>query len=123
MDSPQQTPFPHSVEFAAKDSSRFQRVLAMVGTDNVYTVLPSTLLEMLGVTPQWEAPFTFPLGSWENLPMAEVLVRIGVQERTTVCVFGKADEQPVLGRHTLTAFGLAADHETKLLVAANLFLA
>ena len=85
-------------------------------------MLPSTLLEMLGVETEWESRFTLPGGGWKMLPMAEVRVRIGGQERTTVCVYGKADGEPTLGRHTLAAFGLAADHDEQKLVQADMFL-
>lgn len=54
--------------------------------------------------------------------MAEVRVRISGQERTNICVYGKADGEPILGRHTLAAFGLAADHNQQGLVQADMFL-
>jgi predicted aspartyl protease len=56
------------------------------------------------------------------LPMAEVRMRINGEERTTICVYGKADGEPILGRHTLAAFGLAADHDEQKLVQADMFL-
>ena len=85
-------------------------------------MLPSTLLEMIGVSSEWESRFTLPSGGWEMLPKAEVRMRINGQERTTVCVYGKADGEPILGRHTLAAFGLAADHGEQKLVQADMFL-
>ena len=94
----------------------------VAGSDNIYSVLPSTLLEMLGVDTEWESRFTLPGGGWEMLPMAEVRMRIGGQERTTICVYGKAGSEPTLGRHTLAAFGLAADHEAQKLIQADMFL-
>jgi len=54
--------------------------------------------------------------------MAEVRMRINGEERTTICVYGKADGEPILGRHTLAAFGLAADHDEQKLVQADMFL-
>ncbi|MCH8988130.1 MAG: hypothetical protein IIA92_04910 [Chloroflexi bacterium] len=110
------------IEIGPSDGSRFQRVIVVAGSENIYSVLPSALLEMLGVAPQWESRFTVPGGGWEMLPMAEVRMRIGGQERTTICVYGKADGEPTLGRHTLTAFGLAADHGEQKLVQADMFL-
>ena len=56
------------------------------------------------------------------LPMTEVRMRINSQERTTICVYGKSDGEPILGRHTLAAFGLAADHEAETLVQPDMFL-
>lgn len=110
------------IEIGPRDGSRFQRVIVVAGSENIYTVLPSTLLEMLGVNTGWESRFTLPGGGWEMLPMAEVRMRIGGQERTTICVYGKADGDPTLGRHTLAAFGLAADHEERKLIQADMFL-
>jgi len=49
-------------------------------------------------------------------------MRIAGQERTTICVYGKTDGEPTLGRHTLAAFGLAADHEKGKLIQADMFL-
>ncbi|MBO19045.1 MAG: hypothetical protein CL732_00715 [Chloroflexi bacterium] len=110
MTTPPKT-FHSTIEICPREGSRYQRVIVVSGSDNIYSVLPSALLEMLGVNPEWESRFTLPGGGWEMLPMAEVRMRINGQERTTICVYGKADGEPTLGRHTLAAFGLAADHE------------
>ena len=110
------------IEIGPRDGSRFHRVIVVAGSDNIYSVLPSTLLEMIGVSSEWESRFTLPSGGWEMLPMAEVRMRINGQERTTVCVYGKADGEPILGRHTLATFGLAADHGEQKLVQADMFL-
>lgn len=121
MTTPTNT-FHCSIEIGPRDGSRFQRVIVVAGSDNIYSVLPSALLEMIGVETEWESRFTLPNGGWEMLPMAEVRMRIGGQERTTICVYGKADGEPILGRHTLAAFGLAADHAQEELVQADMFL-
>ena len=121
MTTPTNT-FHCSIEIGPRDGSRFQRVIVVAGSDNIYSVLPSALLEMIGVETEWESRFTLHNGGWEMLPMAEVRMRIGGQERTTICVYGKADGEPILGRHTLAAFGLAADHEQESLVLADMFL-
>ena len=76
-------------------------MIAVDGAENIYSVLSSTLLGMLGVGTRWESRFTLPGGEWEMLPMAEVRMRIN----------GEADGEPILGRHTLAAFDLAADHD------------
>ncbi|MQG34553.1 MAG: hypothetical protein FI717_09660, partial [SAR202 cluster bacterium] len=116
MTTPPKT-FHSTIEIGPREGSRYQRVIVVSGSDNIYSVLPSALLEMLGVNPEWESRFTLPGGGWEMLPMAEVRMRINGQERTTICVYGKADGEPTLGRHTL-----AADHEEEELVQADMFL-
>ena len=86
MSTPTNT-FRCSIEIGPRDGSRFQRVITVAGSENIYSVLPSTVLEML--------------------PMAEVRIRI--------------DGEPILGRHTMAAFGLAGDHDEQKPVQANLF--
>ena len=86
MSTPTNT-FRCSIEIGPRDGSRFQRVITVAGSENIYSVLPSTVLEML--------------------PMAEVRIRI--------------DGEPILGRHTIAAFGLAADHDEQKLVQADMF--
>ena len=44
--------------------------------------------------------------------MAEVRMRFN----------GEADGEPIFGRHTLAAFGLAADHDEQKMVQADMFL-
>ena len=79
--------FRGSIEIGPRAGSRFQRVIAVAGSENIYSVLPSTVLEML--------------------PMAEVRIQI--------------DGEPILGRHTMAAFGLAADHDEQKPVQADMF--
>ena len=86
MSSPTNT-FRCSIEIGSRDGSRFQRVITVAGSENIYSVLPSTVLEML--------------------PMAEVRIRI--------------DGEPILGRHTMAAFGLAGDHDEQKPVQADMF--
>jgi len=46
MSTPTNT-FRCSAEIRPRDGSRFQRVITVAGSENIYSVLPSTLLEML----------------------------------------------------------------------------
>ena len=121
MSTPTNT-FRSPSEIGPRDGVRFQRVIAVDGSENIYSVLSSTLLGMLGVGTEWESQFTLPGGGWEMLPMAVVRMRINGEERTTICVYGKTDSEPILGRHTMAAFGLAADHDEQKLVQADMFL-
>jgi len=86
MSTPTNT-FRCSIEIGPRDGSRFQRVITVAGSENIYSVLPSTVLEML--------------------PMSEVRIRI--------------DGEPILGRHTMAPFGLAADHDEQKPVQADMF--
>ena len=114
--------FHQAIDVGPADGSRFQRLIALVDPATTYAVIPTTLLTTLGIAPQWRETFQTAGGGQEELPLAEVLLRINDLQRTTVCVFGKPDTQPVLGTHTLLSFGLAVDAANQRLVPANLQL-
>ena len=115
--------FNQPVDLGPKDGSRFQRVIAAVNTGYTYTVMPSPLLEMMGVDPEWTDLIEGADGQQQEYSVAEVRVRIGDRVRTTICIFGRPDSQPVLGKYTLDGFGLAVDQANNRLVPAKLFLA
>jgi predicted aspartyl protease len=77
---------------------------------------------MLGIDPYWTGVVELASGSSEERSFAEIRLKIGDAERTVVCVFGHQDSQPVLGSHTLQAFGLQVDSGTGGLVAARVLL-
>ena len=114
--------FNQSVEVGHRDGSRFQRVIAKVDPGNTYTVMPGPLLTMLGIEPEWSQQFELADGRREERSLAEVRLRIDDSERTTICVFGQPDSEPVLGAHTLDGFGLEADSAGQKLVPRRLFL-
>ena len=97
------------VHVGPRDGSRYQPVIAVVNTGSTYAVLPSPILSMLGIDPFWTGIVELASGG-------------GDAERTVVCVFGQQDSQPVLGSHTLQAFGLAVDSATGGLVPARVVL-
>ena len=111
-----------TVFLAPKDGSRFQRVIATVSAANSYSVMPSALLEMLGIEPQWTSTFSGADESQTEHSVAEVAVRIDDRERATICVFGEANCTPVLGKYTLDGFGLTVDQGAGKLAPATLVL-
>ena len=66
-----------------------------------------------GLPEQWK-------GSRVEHSLAGVGLKIDGQKRTTICIFGKADSQPLLGKYTLDGSGLAVDNETASLVPQDL---
>ena len=119
--------FNHAIEVGPKavgpkNGARFQRVIARVDPHTTYTVMPGPLLTMLGIEPQWSQHFELADGRREEHSLAEVRLKIGDRERTSICVFGQPESEPVLGAYTLQGFGLAVDPATNALVPARLFL-
>lgn len=106
-----------TISLGPADGSRFQRVIAEVRPGSHFSIVPSPLLEMLGVEPKWTEMVTSPGGGQERFFATEVRIRMDDRERTTICLFGGADSQPILGKYTLDAFGLAVDGAGDKLVA------
>ena len=104
------------------DGAQFQRVIAVVRTSSHFSIMPSPLLQMLGIDPQWTEVLRESGGSEEEHSLAEVRIRIDDRERTSICVFGPADSQPVLGKYTLDAFGLGVDEASGRLVQTQISL-
>ncbi len=111
-----------SIGMGPADGAQFQRVTAVVRPGSHFSIMPSPLLQMLGIDPQWTDMLREPGGSEEEHSMAEVKIRIDDRERTTICVFGPADSQPVLGKYTLDGFGLTVDEAKGKLVPADIHL-
>ena len=114
--------FNHSIEVGPKDGARFQPVIARVDPHSTYTVMPGPLLTMLGIESEWSQQFELADGRREEHSLGEVRLRIDGQERTSICVFGQPESEPVLGAYTLAGFGLQADTAGERLVPASLFL-
>ncbi len=112
-----------SIGVGPAGGAQFQRVIAVVRIASHFSVMPSPLLQMLGVDPQWTDGLRGSDGNETEHSLAEVRVRIDDRERTTICVFGPADSQPVLGKYTLDAFGLKVDEAEGKLVQAQPFIA
>ena len=86
------------------------------------TVMPGPLLTMLGIEPGWSQQFELADGRREEHTLAEVRLRIDDLERTSICVFGQPESEPILGAYTLDGFGLEADPAGQKLVPRRLFL-
>ncbi|MFA0782616.1 aspartyl protease family protein [Fervidibacter sacchari] len=58
------------------DQSRFEQIEALVDTGAIYTVVPSDVLERLGITPQFRRRFRVADGRVVELDMAFVSTKI-----------------------------------------------
>ena len=114
--------FHYPIALGPKDGSRLEAVDALVDTGSTYTVVPSPILEGLGISPEWTSVFELADGRQEEYGLAEIRLRLDDQERTTICIFGSPGSEPLLGAYALEGFGLAADSVNGRLVPARLFL-
>lgn len=86
-----------------------ETVEALVDTGATYILMPGPLLERLGVRRQWTRPFSLADGRSIEYGLGETTVRINGEERTSVCIFGDAATEPLLGVYTLEGFMLGVD--------------
>lgn len=112
-------PFNQTVDIGHANGARFQRIIAQVDPASFYSIMPAAVLTMLGVESQWTWVFQLADGSQVQRHLAEIGIKLEGQQRTTVCVFGEPQSEPVLGKHTLDAFGLDVDETNQRLVAAQ----
>jgi predicted aspartyl protease len=93
------------------------RVLdALVDTGSIYSWVPGTLLEELGLTATDNVEFQMANGESEFRDAVEALIRIDGRVRHTICIFGAEKDLVLLGAYALEGFGLAADPVNQRLV-------
>ncbi len=105
-----------SFEIGDPEGRRWETVEALVDTGASYTLVPRPLLERLGVAARFRQPFILADGRQADCDMAETLVRLNGQTRTTLIIFGEEPAVPLLGAYTLEGFGLAPDPVNRRLI-------
>ena len=100
----------------------FSAVEAVVDTGAVYSMMPKSFLEGLGISATEEQRFTLADGNLHSYGLGEARFRIEGRERTTPVIFGE-DGVYLLGAVSLEAFGLIADttHQ-RLIPSPELYL-
>ena len=87
-----------------------------------YTLVPGSLLEGLGHTPDHNLRFSLADGSITELSVSQVTIRINGDTRVVSCVFGGDDAEPLLGATALEGFALGVDPLNHTLVPVVLKL-
>ncbi len=108
--------FNQRMEVAASEGGTFRAVEALVDTGAIYTWLPASILQEMGVRPRFRRPFITADGRQIERDMATVYVRINGREHATPCIFGDEGSQPLLGVVTLEELGLGVDPVNRRLV-------
>ena len=101
--------FSVSIEIGDIEGQRFEEMEALVDTGATATVLPTSLLEQLGITPTKRRTFEYANGVQAELDMAPVMVRIEGDETPTWVIFGEEGTDPILGAHALEGLLLGVD--------------
>lgn len=116
------------VTFEVGDPSgtRYEPIEALVDTGASYTMIPSPILERLGVRRERTETFELADGRTIELDFGQTSVRVAGRAVITLVVFAEPRSQALLGAYTLEGVQLAADpvHQRlvpipRLLLAVN----
>ena len=108
--------FRYPIQIGTPDQGRFEQVEAWVDSGAAYTWIPAPLLRRLGHTPRFRRRFRIAHGRFIEREVGLVPIRIGDEVIPTLCVFGDARSEPLLGAFTLEGFGLGVDPVNRTLV-------
>ena len=108
--------FTVAIEIGDPTGTRWKRVEALVDTGATYSWVEGEVLRQLGVEPQFRRRFVTADGREIEREMAETVVRVDSEQRTTIVIFGDTGSRALLGAYTMEGFGLAADPVNRRLV-------
>jgi clan AA aspartic protease len=105
-----------------RDQTHWQRLDLIADTGAIFSVIPSSTLDQLGISPYAEETFTLADGSEIRLPMGDVFIRIDGKARTVPTIFGEPTDTPLLGVTALEILGYAVDPRTRKLEPTKMLL-
>ena len=94
----------------------------MVDTGSLYSVVPGSILDELGIARDEEETFSLADGSLVEMDIGLALMTLEGRSRTVHVAFGTDDEIIPIGAMTLERFGAAADPVNQRLVPARITL-
>ncbi len=95
----------------------------LVDTGAIYSVVPASILETLGVTRRNPRTFTLADGTHRTYDVGEAFFELGDDAGTSQVVFGPEGVTPLLGAFTLESLGLMVNPVTRELLPMRLVLA
>jgi clan AA aspartic protease len=105
-----------TIEIALREEGPYQRVETLVDRGALYTWLPASILEGMGVKRTMRRHSVLADGRTIERDLGQVVVRINGQPLYTLCTFGDEGPEPLLGSYTLEGFALAPDPVNQRLV-------
>ncbi len=104
-----------------REPSRFIEFTGIVDTGAVYTVVPRSLLEEVGLEPVERRRFK-AFGSFVERDVGVAEVEIMGRRGGVTVIFGEVDDTPVIGVTALESLGLEVDPIKGVLREATLYL-
>lgn len=88
----------------------------LVDSGATYNIIPSSVLEQLGIRPLRKDTFTVATGERKTWSMGGVELQMDGRSGWSMAVFGPAETPPALGAHGLEALGLGIDPVNRRLI-------
>lgn len=104
------------VQVSATNRREFVQVEALVDTGATHTLLPSNLLQSLGIETIDRVSFQLADERLVEYEVGEARIRLDGRERTALVVFGPEGATALLGATTLELFNMAVDPINRRLV-------
>ena len=103
-------------EIGNLNGDRFQQVEGLVATSTMYTSIPASILQDLGVAPTETIEFELADGSTAERQLGDARARVSGKEVLTTVIFGQDTDSVLLGAYTLERAHLAVDpHRQQIL--------
>ena len=101
--------FSYQIEIGDPEGRRFETVEALVDTGASFTLMPTSLLQRLGVEPHTKETFVLADGRQVEKDVGRTWVRAGGRAEITLVVFGDEGTRPLLGAYALEGLALGVD--------------
>jgi clan AA aspartic protease len=105
-----------------RDQTHWQKLDLIADTGAIFSVIPRSILDQLGISPYAEETFTLANGSEIRRPMGDVFIRIDGKARTVPTIFGEPTDTPLLEVTALEILGYAVDPRTRKLEPTKMLL-
>jgi clan AA aspartic protease len=106
----------------ARDPNRWQTLELIADTGAIFSVIPRSALDQLGIAPYAEETFHLSNGTEIRRPVGDVFIRIDGKARTVPTIFGEPTDTPLLGVTALEILGFTVDPRTRKLEPTKMLL-
>ena len=104
------------------DLAKFESIELLVNSGAIFTSLPRTLLEKLGLKPVDRRKLEVYGGTILERDVGGAVIEYGDKRAVVPLIFGEPKDTPVLGATALEALGYQLDPVTKKLIPAKLLM-
>ena len=114
--------FTHTITLISASGETRETVEVLVDTGAMFSVIPTSTLEWLGIRPFRTMPVRFANGGVQQWSLGQMEVELDGQCAPILCFFGLSDAPPLIGAHMLEALLLTVDPVEEKLVPEEALL-